>query len=263
MPVLNVKKVRTFYNDLAAEYWSRVPYFYGREPLTIFYDIRERCVVRNLINVESSSLVLDIGSGPGRWVIEYGERDANVVAIDISAEMIRANKRKVAEICRDVEVMHVVGDAEHLPFQYNKFDIVNCIDAFPHFPNPIQSLYEMKRIAKPSGVIIFEPSNKFSPVGVVIQLIRFLNKTFGIWKSSLRGATWWNRYDSVREIKRWTELTRLKLEKVIGVGIFPTFSHKLTRFLLKLEMILENTSLLNMLGSRVVFIVRKESYFDH
>lgn len=250
------KRIQAFYQERALDWYSS-PYFYGKDPLSKLYNLRETSLVRKLVEVHQDDLVLDIGCGPGRWVIEYVAHGAKVIALDISAKTVKSSKLKTTKILgKSAGVSYVVGDAEHLPFSDRKFDVVNCFDAFPHFPNPLKSLLEMRRVLKPSASLIFEPSNIFSLIGIGLHFIRFLNKQL-----RMKGAyiTWteWSRYDTIWTVKKWIRLTKLKLDQVVGVGYLIPPSHKFVYPFQKFEKGLENISFLNMFGSRLVFKCRK------
>jgi len=250
------KKIRAFYQEKALD-WSLLPYFYGEDPLSALYHLRETSFVRKSVELHHDDLVLDIGCGPGRWIIEYTANGAEVVALDVSANMIKSAKAKTRKILeKPTRINYVVGDAEHLPFRDNKFDVVNCFDAFPHFPHPLKALGEMRRVLRSGGSVIFEPSNIFSPMGIVLHIFRFLKKTIGIKKVDPI-FTEWNRYDTVRRVKEWIRLTGLRLDKVISVGYLIPPSHGFVSFFQKFETTLENVFFLNMLGSRIVFRCRK------
>ena len=61
------------------------------------------------------------------------------------------------------------GDMCDLPYPDNTADLVFSCHAFEHCDNPIQALKEMKRIAKPSGVVFLSTPNCFP---VTISLAR-------------------------------------------------------------------------------------------
>jgi len=249
------KKIRAFYQGKALD-WSLLPDFYGIDALSLLYHLREVSFVRKCVEVRDN-LVLDIGCGPGRWVLEYASKGAEVVGLDISVNMIKSNKMKTGKILKKpAKVHYVVGDAEHLPFADNKFDVLNCFDAFPHFPHPLKTLGEMRRVLRPGGSLIFEPSNIFSPMGIGLHIFRFLSKTMGIKKVDPI-FTEWNRWDNVRTVEEWIRLAGLKLEKVISVGYLIPPSQSLVSLFQKLETSLENVFFLNMLGSRMAFKCRK------
>ncbi len=217
------------------------------------YDLREREIVRRLVPVEPGSIVLDVCSGPGRWVIEYGSRGAEIVALDISIEMLQSNRTKNGY---NYDVHYVLADAEHLPFATEAFDIVSCFDAFPHFPNPDQSLSEMSRVAKPNSMVVVEPSNVLSAIGLTLGVVRALARILK-WltgKMSPIWATSWTNWQMVTTSQRLIAEAGLNPLYMRGVGVMLPPSVKSLHFLYRLERSMENRVWFNWLGSRIVFI---------
>lgn len=251
------KKIASFYQQRALE-WAGSPYFYGQDTLSILYNIREMSFVRSSVQISHNDLVLDVGCGPGRWIVEYLSKGAVVVAMDISRNTIKSARQKTRKLFPTFEesLNFIQGDAEHLPYRTESFDVVNCFDAFPHFPHPLKSLGEMRRVLKPNGLVMFEPSNIFSLMGIVLHSARFLKEKLRIRKGGIT-LTQWNRYDSLWTVKKWIKLTKMNLDRVISVGYVIPPSRKLVSFFQRLEMSLETIPVLNMLGSRIIFRCRK------
>ncbi|MFX0121890.1 MAG: class I SAM-dependent methyltransferase [Candidatus Hodarchaeota archaeon] len=258
---MNKKRIRRFYNNLAKTHWARTPKRYGETPITTFYDRRERSIVRRLVTVEPNSLILDLCSGPGRWVLEYGVRGATVIALDISRQVLLTSKKKTDDVPKiRGNTDFIVADAENLPFTENVFDIINCFDAFPHFPDQHRAVKEIKRVVKLGATVILEPSNSWSLIGVGISLVRFLVPFVGrermnklpVW------TTAWNKYDTPLASKHLMEAFGLEIQKMIGVLALPIFSHTFAPSLCNFEERMEGNTLFNLLGSRIVFICINE-----
>lgn len=257
------KNIVAYYQERALRWRASgqylLPYFYARSCLNALYNVREISFIRRHVQIFQNDLVLDIGCGPGRCVVEYASRGAILVALDASVNVLKLAREKIRRLCRVVDkenLNFIVGDAEHLPFSDHKFDVVNCFDAFPHFPDPIRSLSEMKRVSKPNGLIVFEPSNIFSLLGIGLYFIRFLCRMLRM-KIVPIAWTHWTRFDSPWTIMQWIRCTGLKLEQVVSVGYSIPPSRKFVELFERFETLLENTFLLNMLGSRILFRCRK------
>jgi len=99
-----------------------------------------------------TALSICCGSGvEAEYLYKLG---AKVVVSDISAEAVRAAKRR----CRYLK--GVVADSEHLPFKDNSFDLVLVRDGLHHLSNPYRGIYEMNRIGK-KGFIFVEAQKSF------------------------------------------------------------------------------------------------------
>ena len=250
------KKIMAFY-ELKALEWAGSPYFYGKDPLSSLYNAREMSFVRSSVQVSQNDLVLDIGCGPGRWIVEYTSKGAVVIALDISRNTIKSARQKIRKLFpRSQESpSFIIGDAEHLPLKTSSFNAVNCFDAFPHFPHPLKSLGEMTRVLKQDGLIIFEPSNIFSPLGMGLHFIRFLYRWLGIKRGSIKW-TQWNRYDNIWKVRGWVKIIGLESEQVVPVGYSIPPSHIFVKFFQRVETCLEDTLLAKLLGSRMIFKCR-------
>lgn len=76
--------------------------------------------------------------------------------IDISPEMLAQAKKNLHNI---PNVSLQLGSASKLPYADNSFDYVTCVISFHHHPNSEVSLCEMKRVAKPGGVVLIADGN--------------------------------------------------------------------------------------------------------
>lgn len=95
------KEVRNIYNKYAVDQWLKYGILYGKDPISQLYDRREFKVIFKefLKNIKfENKLVLDVAYGPGRWILEYGERGAQIIALDISHEILRSSKEKLKSV---------------------------------------------------------------------------------------------------------------------------------------------------------------------
>lgn len=110
--------------------------------------------------------VLDLGCGTGALAEAVLERipGCALTGIDLSANMVeRAAKR----LDRRAEV--VVGDAEHLPFHDNSFDVVYCNDSFHHYPNPELTAFQVWRVLCPNGTFVIGDVWQPSPARAIMN----------------------------------------------------------------------------------------------
>jgi len=118
------------------------------------YYIQERLDVMKLSKPQGRT-ILDVGTGRGRFPISFILSGAKeVVAVDISGEMIKVAKKEGEEAGIMEKITWCICDAEHLPFRDEPFDIVCCIQTFPHLPNPQKAMDELARVSKIGGVIV-------------------------------------------------------------------------------------------------------------
>ncbi len=97
--------------------------------------------------------VLDVGSGTGVLLpfLSACMRDEGaIVAMDISAEMLRQGKRKAIPSI----VEFAQADAMAIPLADGSVDIAICYSVFPHFFDKVKALAEMARVLKQSGALV-------------------------------------------------------------------------------------------------------------
>lgn len=107
-----------------------------------------------LLPLKPSDVVLDIATGAGHTAIAIASKCAQIVATDITQEMLDT-ARRLADEQGISNISFQFADAEKLPFDDNRFDAVTCRLAFHHFPNPVSALAEFHRVLKPGGLVGF------------------------------------------------------------------------------------------------------------
>ncbi len=119
--------------------------------------------------------LLDLGCGTG-WAVRTIASEAPRVfacGMDISGAMLR-EARKASAGCG--KVAFVQADSEHLPCKDACLETVICSSSFHHYPSPVASLREIRRVLKPGGsLLLLETSREgFWP----IALYDFVQRTF-------------------------------------------------------------------------------------
>lgn len=106
------------------------------------------------IQPQPSWHVLDVGTGAGHTAICFAPWVKDVIATDLTEEMVE----KAAELAARQNLKNLttkVADAEKLPFDNASFDLVTCRLALHHFPQPHQALQEFARVLKTPGILGF------------------------------------------------------------------------------------------------------------
>lgn len=108
--------------------------------------------------------VLDVGCGQCHWsrlLAGYFSKTTKIVGVDNDRKWSKGEddiKGHFDEIGIEFELKK--GDAHHLPFEDNSFDLVTCQTLLIHVENPNLVISEMKRVLKPGGTILcVEPNN--------------------------------------------------------------------------------------------------------
>ena len=98
------------------------------------------------------STLLDIGAGPGTITVEFAEQVAHVTATEIGeAELALSQRAAAARGLANLDF--AVEDAHALSFADDAFDIVHAHQVLQHVADPVQALREMRRVARPGGVV--------------------------------------------------------------------------------------------------------------
>jgi ubiquinone/menaquinone biosynthesis C-methylase UbiE len=104
--------------------------------------------------LSKASKVLDLGCGDGTTAIPAAKLGADVLGVDIAANLVAAGNKRAAELglpnCRFQE-----GDATNLHQLTNQtFDLTVSIFGAMFAPKPFDVAKEMVRVSKPGGKII-------------------------------------------------------------------------------------------------------------
>ncbi len=98
--------------------------------------------------------LLDLGCGAGHVSFQLAPLMADVVAYDLSAEMLEVVAATAAE--RGLaQVRTVRGVAERLPFETGSLDVVVSRYSAHHWSDLGQALREVRRVLRPGGVAAF------------------------------------------------------------------------------------------------------------
>jgi len=112
---------------------------------------------RFLLPLVSGKKALDLGCGQGRGANLLADYAKEVVAVDISNEIISRNKKRYAD--KDNLIFREMN-AEKLKLENDSFDIVISFEVIEHVDNPDIFLEEIKRVLKPFGLVFLTTPNK-------------------------------------------------------------------------------------------------------
>ncbi len=105
-----------------------------------------------MFNLQKPAKILELACGVRTDGIELARAGHNLTELDISPEAVLKAKNLFES--QNLSGKFIVGDAENLPFEGQSFDAVFTAASFHHFPNPLKTLQEIKRVTKPYGLII-------------------------------------------------------------------------------------------------------------
>jgi ubiquinone/menaquinone biosynthesis C-methylase UbiE len=107
--------------------------------------------------------IVDYGCGSGANSVLLANRGAHVWGIDISEDLLRLARRRLAVSGREGGATFIAGSAHDMPFPDGSIDVVFGIAILHHLDLNLVSR-EVRRVLKPGGRAIFQEPVRNSPV---------------------------------------------------------------------------------------------------
>jgi SAM-dependent methyltransferase len=125
------------------------------ESWNYLFDFSVAC---GLLAPRPDDLVLDFAAGTC-WASELlGRLGVRTVSVDLSVEMMRRGRERLAADSRLVfrdDAKFVAARGQSLPFAAGSFEGVLCMNALHHLPSYAAALREIHRVLKPGGRAVF------------------------------------------------------------------------------------------------------------
>lgn len=173
--------------------------------------LEKKTIIKGLNRIGEVGTILDIPTGTGRITELLFGRAKNIIAGDISEEMLAMAKGKfqgksISFICIDAEEMNLDDDS---------VDCITCVRLMGHVPpkNRIKMLSEMARVSQSWVIVTFYFSNIISDTKRAIRRLLTGNK-----------APWWPT--NARAIGK--EIDAAGLEIVETYPVLPFISEAVT-----------------------------------
>ena len=119
------------------------------------------------INLKPGMKVLDVACGTGNQSIPAARAGAEVIGLDLAPNLLeQARKRAAAE---NLKIEFIEGDAEKLPYDAARFDVVMSMFGAMFAPRPEVVAAELLRVCRPGGLIAM---GNWTPEGFVGQMFQ-------------------------------------------------------------------------------------------
>ena len=140
--------------------------------------------------LKGHKLVLDAGTGTGRFAIYLAQRGIDVVAIDSSEEMVKIAREKAErEGCQD-RIQFIVADIENLPLKDSSFDGFCSIIVLIHLVSRERAVGELLRTLKSGGIAVMDVPNKL------------LSRAYRPFLTMVRKTTFQDYHYDLREVRK-------------------------------------------------------------
>lgn len=145
--------------ELVREYYSKRAADYDRQKARTWkakngFDAQILDEIVGAALAVGSGLGLEIGIGSGRVSFQLIQKTKlSFVGIDLSKEMLKLAERKMTPYRKKSSLL--LGDAEHLPFQDNTFNLVISVSTLHYLRSPKRALEEISRVLKRKGVFVY------------------------------------------------------------------------------------------------------------
>jgi len=174
-------------------------------------DVMQKEIVLKSCDFTDTPLILDVGTGTGRFAIEFAKNGAIVVGLDPSKSMIRIAKSKSVQrkVLRNMNL--VVADAHKLPFKNDSFDCSTSINVLNHIPDYTKVLAEIARILKQKGYFL---ANFPSIQSFYLPIALFINfRKRALFKNV------YSRWFTLKEMRKSISEAGLSVQKIEGFPV--------------------------------------------
>jgi SAM-dependent methyltransferase len=145
--------------------------------------------------VKPSDRVLDVAAGTGNASIPAAETGAQVVASDLTPELLEIGRRDAGE--RGLSLEWRVADAEALPFGDDEFDVVLSCLGVMFAPHHQAGADELVRVCRPGGTIALL---SWTPEGFIGQLFATMKPYAPPPPPGAQPPPLWGNEEHVREL---------------------------------------------------------------
>jgi SAM-dependent methyltransferase len=119
------------------------------------------------LHLKPGTKVLDVACGTGNQSIPAARAGAKVIGLDIATNLLDQARKRAAD--ERLKIDFIEGDAEKLPYEAARFDVVVSMFGAMFAPRPDVVASELLRVCRPGGLIAM---GNWTPDGFVGQMFK-------------------------------------------------------------------------------------------
>jgi ubiquinone/menaquinone biosynthesis C-methylase UbiE len=119
--------------------------------------------------VAPGTTVLDVAAGNGNFAVAAARRGATDIATDLTPHMVELGRERSSTERLDIAWQE--ADAEDLPFETGRFDLVASVFGAMFAPNAERVAAELVRVVKPGGIVAMANYSEHGYLGAISQLL--------------------------------------------------------------------------------------------
>ena len=152
-------------------------------------------ILVNAAGITPGDLVLDVAAGSGNVAIPAAQAGAQVVACDLTPELMEVGKNWAAEV--GIRLSWEIADAEALPYGDGEFDaVLSCLGVM-FAPHHQAAADELLRVCRPGGTIGLIA---WTPAGFIGQMFATMKPYAPPPPPGAQPPPLWGNEDHVREL---------------------------------------------------------------
>ncbi|MBV12466.1 MAG: bifunctional 3-demethylubiquinol 3-O-methyltransferase/2-polyprenyl-6-hydroxyphenol methylase [Flavobacteriaceae bacterium] len=198
------------FNQIAEEWWDATGKF---APLHVINPLRSK-YISDKVDLNGKN-VIDVACGGGLLTEAMYECGATVTGVDISDVAI--NTAKIHAKKNNYNVTYINGEAEELlNNSKGTFDVVTCLEAIEHVPDPQQLVQTCSDLCKPGGTVVFSTINR-NPKSFLFAIVG----AEYILKLLPKGTHEFKKFIKPSELSGMMRNSNLEVKEIIGMSYNP------------------------------------------
>jgi SAM-dependent methyltransferase len=166
------------------------------------------------LQISADCRVLDVACGTGNLCIPAAKTGAIVTGVDIAPNLLEEARERSAR--EGLKIKFDEGDAEHLPYESDTFDLVVSMFGVMFAPRPDIAAREICRVCRPGGTIAMA---SWTPTGFIGELFKVTGKHVAP-PSGVSSPLLWGDETTVRN-RLGDQTTDLQTTRMLGAIALP------------------------------------------